>query len=465
MLKRGIIQKYADIWSTLVRVLDPLLVVLAAWPAYFLAQDSWLLPDSYLLIAALTALLVVIIFPNFHIYESWRGESIRTELRALLLAWGAVLVTLLIMGVATKISVQFSRLWMGFWALCSSVLLVLSRLALRYSLRWLRLKGFNQRHLVIVGTSALANSVAERLLKSPWTGLNLLGFFGEEPLGDNQITVKRPLLGRIDHLAEYVRRHSVDQVWLAIPLSRQEFIDRVLHNLRHNTTDVRMVLDIFSYRLLNASLGEVAGMPLVNLSASPMHDINRLIKAIEDRIIALFILMLISPLMLVIAIGIKLSSPGPVFYRQERIGFNNKPFMMLKFRSMSVDAEVVSGPVWAKHGDRRTTKFGIFLRKTSLDELPQFINVLKGEMSIVGPRPERPFFVEHFKDQIQGYMQKHMVKAGITGWAQVNGWRGNTDLQKRIEYDLYYVENWSLWFDFKIIFLTIFKGFVNKNAY
>jgi putative colanic acid biosynthesis UDP-glucose lipid carrier transferase len=175
--------------------------------------------------------------------------------------------------------------------------------------------------------------------------------------------------------------------------------------------------------------------------------------------------MAISPLMLVLAAAVKLSSPGPVFYRQERMSWNNKTFWMLKFRSMPVDAEQGTGAVWAKAGECRATRVGAFLRKTSLDELPQFLNVLKGDMSIVGPRPERPVFVHKFKQEIPAYMKKHMVKAGITGWAQVNGWRGSTDLCKRIECDLFYIENWSLWFDIKIVFLTLFKGFVHRNAY
>jgi putative colanic acid biosynthesis UDP-glucose lipid carrier transferase len=192
---------------------------------------------------------------------------------------------------------------------------------------------------------------------------------------------------------------------------------------------------------------------------------NRLVKACEDRVLAAFILLLTVPLFIVIAAAVKWSSKGPVFYRQKRISWNGKEFDMLKFRTMPVDAEAATGPVWAKPGEQRATKVGAFLRKTSLDEFPQFINVLRGEMSIVGPRPERLVFVEEFKDKIPGYMQKHLVKAGITGWAQINGWRGNTSLEKRIEYDLFYIENWSFFFDMKIIFLTVFRGLVNKNAY
>ncbi len=209
----------------------------------------------------------------------------------------------------------------------------------------------------------------------------------------------------------------------------------------------------------------MAGFPVLNITESPMFGLNRVIKFLEDKIIAGIILVLISPLLLIISLGVKLSSPGPVFYRQERVSWNSKPFMMMKFLSMPIDSESKTGAVWTKSGEDRATIFGAFLRRTSLDELPQFLDVLKGNMSIVGPQLESPVFVDQFKEEVPRYMKKHIMKAGITGWAQVNGWRGNTDLHKRIEYDLYYIDNWSLWFDIKIIFLMLFKGFVHKNAY
>jgi putative colanic acid biosynthesis UDP-glucose lipid carrier transferase len=229
--------------------------------------------------------------------------------------------------------------------------------------------------------------------------------------------------------------------------------------------NVRLLPGMFGLDLLNHSVTEVAGFPIVNLRATPMQGGSRVLKSLEDKLLSLFILICISPVMLVLAVWVKVTSKGPVFYRQERITWNNRSFGMLKFRSMPVNAESKTGAVWAVSGENRATKIGAFMRKTSLDELPQFINVLKGDMSIVGPRPERPVFVEKFKHDVPGYMQKHMMKAGITGWAQINGWRGDTDLAKRIECDLYYIENWSVWFDIKIVFLTIFKGFINKNAY
>lgn len=463
--KRGLLQSNANIWDASLRALDPLLIIVAAWFSYYQIYQYWHPLENYILIAILAALLTIIVFPAFQLYESWRGKSIGVELRALSIAWAIVFTMLLLITVATKSSANFSRQWMGFWSLTAVALLGLSRLILRYTLRWLRSQGFNQRRIVIVGTGELASQVADRLRDFPWAGLEIAGFFSENFPAVGDSIRANPVLGGISQLAGYTSSHPVDQIWIAIPWGHQDKIDHVLHELRNSTIEVRMVPDIFSYRLLNSSMSEVAGMPVLELSRSPMHGMNRLIKALEDRILALLILALLSPLMIAITVGVKLSSPGPVFYRQKRVGFNNQPFIMLKFRSMPVDAETGSGPIWAKPDDHRATRFGALLRKTSLDELPQFINVLKGEMSIVGPRPERPVFVERFKGEVHGYMHKHMVKAGITGWAQINGWRGNTDLQKRIEYDLYYIENWSLWFDLKIIFMTIFKGFIHKNAY
>ncbi|MCL4170499.1 UNVERIFIED_CONTAM: hypothetical protein GTU68_036006, partial [Idotea baltica] len=239
-----------------------------------------------------------------------------------------------------------------------------------------------------------------------------------------------------------------------MPLSEEKRINTIVNALSDMTIDIRLVPDIFGFRLINHSVSTIAGMPVVNLSVTPMDGINRWIKAIEDKFLAALILILISPLMLTVSLLVKLSSSGPIFYRQERLSWNGREFTIYKFRTMPVDSEQSTGAVWATKGEARATSIGNFLRRTSLDELPQFWNVLKGDMSIVGPRPERPVFVDQFKHEIPSYMRKHMVKAGITGWAQVHGWRGDTDLNKRIEHDLYYIDNWSLWLDLRIILMT-----------
>ena len=229
--------------------------------------------------------------------------------------------------------------------------------------------------------------------------------------------------------------------------------------------DIQVIPDIYEFATIRGGIEEFDGLPIISLQDSPLYGWNMVIKRAADIAFSIIAITLTAPLVVLIAITIKLTSHGPVFYRQERMGLDGKIFQMLKFRSMWVDAEKESGAVWAKEDDPRRTWLGAFLRKTSIDELPQFFNVLKGDMSIVGPRPERPVFIEEFRKNIPKYMLRHKMKAGITGWAQVNGWRGDTDLKKRIEYDLYYIENWSFWFDLKIMWLTIWKGLVNKNAY
>jgi len=296
----------------------------------------------------------------------------------------------------------------------------------------------------------------------PWAGVNVIGVFLElsEPISKSVGTV----LGDLSDVGHYVENNSIDQVWIALPLEREKTVLDIVHNLRNTTVDVRYIPDLMGMQLINQSVSTIAGMSVINIASSPMVGLNRYLKALEDRLLACLALIVLSPLMVIIAIMVKLSSAGPVLYRQERMSWNGRSFTMLKFRTMPVDIEA-DGIQWGGSNKKQTTGFGYLLRRTSLDELPQLINVLLGDMSIVGPRPERTLYVEKFKDEIPGYMKKHMVKAGITGWAQVNGWRGDTDLHTRVQYDIFYIENWSLWFDMKIILLTLAKGMFSKHAY
>ncbi|HEY3488101.1 MAG TPA: undecaprenyl-phosphate glucose phosphotransferase [Gammaproteobacteria bacterium] len=254
-----------------------------------------------------------------------------------------------------------------------------------------------------------------------------------------------------------------------MPFSEEKRLESVLHELRHATVDIRYVPDIFGFRLLNHSIVDIAGLPVLNLSVTPMDGLNRCIKWLEDWVGASIILLLISPLLLIIAIGIKLSSPGPILFKQLRHGWDGRPIRVYKFRTMVCHTEDEGVITQASPNDKRVTKFGAFLRRTSLDELPQFFNVLQGRMSIVGPRPHAIEHNHEYMEQIDGYMLRHKVKPGITGWAQINGYRGETktleEMKKRVEYDLFYIENWSLWFDVRIICLTFLKGFIHRNAY
>lgn len=473
MIKKGFLKGYANLLNFLLRCMDLSIVLGSGIGSYYFsaayqtysAQGIQGLPDHFIKAILLVIVLTAIIFPVCTVYRVWRGSSTLSEIKTLTIAW--LTVGLLLAGLAfvTRSGSHFSRSWIGIWFASAWVLFVGLRITMRIVLRYLRSTGFNHRHIVIVGSGEQAAVVAQRLQHSTWFGLEISALFGPN--------IKRlasffPATERIYELAQlrsYVDEHEVDQVWISLPHSEEQTIREVISALNDSSIDIRYVPDIFEYQLMHHSLSEVAGVPVVNISYSAINGMNRLVKDAEDYILAVMLLLLAGPLMTIIALGVKLSSPGPVLYRQKRVGWNGKEFTMFKFRSMPVEAEQKTGPVWASKRDKRATPLGSFLRKTSLDELPQLFNILKGEMSLIGPRPERPVFVEQYKDEVPHYMKKHLVKAGLTGWAQVHGWRGNTCLHTRIEHDLYYIENWSLWLDIKIIIMTVFRGFVHKNAY
>ncbi len=465
MLRKGLLQEYSQWLNGISRLLDLACVICGSYLGYVIQFGAWELPTHYQIATLFALFLAIIIFSSFGIYKSWRGQGWLHQARMITLSWGSVLIVLVILTFSTKTSVLFSRQWLFIWTFSSLSLLLILRFLLNHSLRVMRASGRNQRRIIIIGAGDLGIRVSRNLHKAAWTGIDIIAFFDDDKeLSDKDIDGIK-IHSSIEKLAEIIKQNHVEEIWLTLPLRAEKRVKEILHELRHTTLTIRFVPDVFGLQLLNHSMVEVAGLPVFNISESPMYGFNRFIKFLEDKAIAAIILVLISPILVIIAIGVKLSSRGPIFYRQERVSMNGKLFMMLKFRSMPVDSETKTGAVWATQGEARATKFGSFLRRSSLDELPQFYNVLKGNMSIVGPRPERPIFVDKFKDEIPEYMKKHMVKAGITGWAQINGWRGDTDLNKRIEHDIYYIKNWSLWLDIKIIFLTIFKGFIHKNAY
>ena len=466
---------HARLLKFVLRITDWALVFLAGVAAYYFsnAHDFYLvkgqtdLPLAYAQVIILTVILVAAIFPAFSIYRVWRDTSIFTEIRQLTIAWCLVALLLSVVAFMTKTGEEFSRSWMLTWFVGAWSLLIGFRLILRLSLRWLRASGFNRRHAVIVGTGNHAIEVANRLNRTTWFGLDIAAIFGAATEGisfADELNVGTRI-SDIGLLRDFVETKKIDQVWIVLPHNEEDAIKKVIESLTGLNVEIRYVPDIFEYQLLNHSLTEVAGLPVVNISYTAIDGTNRTLKSVEDYVLASVFLVLAGPLMLLIAIGVKLSSPGPVFYRQRRVGWNSVEFTMYKFRSMPVAAEDESGPVWASKIDNRATRFGTFLRRTSLDELPQLFNVIQGKMSLIGPRPERPHFVEKYKDEIPRYMKKHLVKAGLTGWAQVHGWRGDTCLHTRIEYDLYYIENWSIWLDIKIIIMTVFRGLVHKNAY
>lgn len=467
MLPKGLLKEYSQALSLILRGCDVALISLSGWLAYFYKFGESALPERYLFALGIAAIATLIIFPYCHIYTSIRTTNFWKYLGNLLRAIFTVLIFLAGFAFLTKTGEDYSRVWFVLFGFFSVVSLFLFRCGFLVILRLMRIQGWNERHIIIIGAGDLGIKLIETIQHSLWTGFRVLTIFDDHPNENLNFIRGIPVLKTPDDISAYMieNKGMIDEVWLALPLHAEKRAKVILHQLRHETITTRFMLDIFGLDLLNHTLSEFGGFPVLTIRSTPMIGFKRVIKALEDRIFACLILLLISPLFFLIAIAVKKSSSGPIFYRQKRVGWNGEEFEMLKFRTMPIDAEQKTGPVWAKADENRATKVGAFLRKTSLDELPQFINVLKGEMSIVGPRPERLVFVEQFKDQIPHYMQKHLVKAGITGWAQINGWRGNTSLEKRIEYDLYYIEHWSLIFDLKIIFLTFFRGLIHKNAY
>jgi Undecaprenyl-phosphate glucose phosphotransferase len=325
--------------------------------------------------------------------------------------------------------------------------------------------GIGLKRILIAGSGDLGRLVADKILEHRELGYQIIGFIDDRAVGDHLGYRGLPLLGTLDDAAEITARESIDHLYVALPPEQHVRMLELLDSTSREMVDVKVVPDLLQVIALRARLEDLDGVPVININDVPLQGFNSLLKrAIDVAISAAALLVLAIPLAIV-ALLVKITSRGPVVFRQERMGLDGKSFSIVKFRSMFDDAERETGPIWAVEDDPRVTPLGKFLRKSNLDELPQLWNVLRGDMSLVGPRPERPHFVEQFKHKIPQYMLRHKVKAGLTGWAQVNGWRGNTPLEKRIEYDLYYIENWSVRLDLKIMWLTLLKGFFHKHAY
>jgi Undecaprenyl-phosphate glucose phosphotransferase len=325
--------------------------------------------------------------------------------------------------------------------------------------------GIGLKRILIAGSGELGRLVADKIIEHRELGYQIVGYVDDRAAGDHLGYRGLPLLGTIDEAAAIALRESVDHLYVALPPDQHLQMIELIESTSRECIDVKVVPDLLQVIALRARLEDLDGVPVINVNDVPLQGFNSVVKrSIDIALSAVALLVLAAPLAL-IALLVRLTSRGPVFYRQERMGLDGKSFTIVKFRSMTHDAERETGPVWAQRDDPRVTGFGRFLRRSNIDELPQLWNVLRGDMSIVGPRPERPHFVEQFKHRIPQYMLRHKVKAGLTGWAQVNGWRGNTALEKRIEYDLYYIENWSVQLDLKIMWLTLTKSFFHKHAY
>ncbi|MGK5093397.1 undecaprenyl-phosphate glucose phosphotransferase [Deltaproteobacteria bacterium TL4] len=418
----------------------------------------------YVRAGSVVVILTGLIFSMMGVYRPQRVFRMWSELFCLAKSsLGLFIILFAIAFFYRKFS--YSRIHMLYFIVCFSALLIWSRLTVKWGLNLLHKRGIHIMNILVIGTSETANAFTRKLRHYQVNGVFLKGVVGLTGSPPADTVADIPYLGTIEQLHQTIEDHKIDQVFIALSFQEQSHLPYLKEVLSEQMVDIKIIPDLGIFKTLRTDVDDFEGIPIITITQSPLMGWNLVLKRAFDFLGGMLALLLFSPVMILISLLIKITAPGPILYKQERMGFDGLKFNALKFRSMQIDAENQSGAVWAQKNDSRVTPLGAFLRKSSLDELPQLFNVIKGEMSLVGPRPERPVFINDFKKNIPNYMLRHKVKAGMTGWAQVNGWRGNTSLEKRIEHDLHYIENWSVWLDIRILFLTIFKGFVNPHAY
>lgn len=453
------LKKHSEFFITSLKLSDVLMVTcswaLAYWVRFHVLPnaETGLLLTFLLLTPSLILLSLYFLFKQ-GLYNSQRLSSTLDEIIKIFQA-NAYSTLAFIVVLYFFSETRISRLTLLLYFVISSGLLAFSRISMRRFLKNLRAKGYNLRHIVLVGDGANLESYHRHIIANPQLGIRIIDWI------DAPEMVFQGRSGKT--LNQVISENEVDTIVLGYSASKSALNDEVIRQYHSDLIEIQILPEV-KYSLVGYHIEDFAGLPVLNLNQPNVSGFDLLLKRFVDILSSGLGLILISPILTLIAILVKLTSPGPIFFAQIRVGIDGKEFKMWKFRSMRV-ADPQSGPGWTTENDPRRTSFGTFLRKTSLDELPQLWNVFIGDMSLVGPRPEQPFFVEKFKAEIPAYMLRHKMKAGITGWAQVNGWRGDTSIAKRIEFDIYYIKNWSLWMDFKILFLTFWRGFINKNAY
>ncbi|MDX1739987.1 MAG: undecaprenyl-phosphate glucose phosphotransferase [Rhodothermales bacterium] len=461
------LQEHTRLFQRLMFVGDVVFAVVAWILAYYirfelLVPPEWVPFEQYLFLLPWVLIVASLVFWATGLY----APDIAQRLPTLVLAVAKAVAFELIV-VAASLSfyrtLSFSRLMLILFGVITPFLMVSFRLAIYAYVRRARRQGKYVRRVLIVGAGRVGRRLKRAFEQFPWMGLRVVGFADEQQTGPDVLGGSDDVVRIVDESLD--KGEPIDYVYIALPLTAARLIEKIIEDMSSRLAHVCLVPDLFEFDVLNSRVTHIGGLPVIHVIDEAPIEFGRFLKRAVDIAVSLGVLIVASPLLLILAVAVKVSSPGPVFYKQERMGLNGLRFNMLKFRSMPVNVEEETGPVWAKPGEKRATGIGAFMRRTSLDELPQFINVLKGDMSVVGPRPERPVFIDEFKDRIPRYMLRHMTKAGITGWAQVHGWRGDTSLEKRIEYDLYYIQNWSLTMDLKIMWMTLWSGFVSENAY
>lgn len=461
-------QKY---FNRLHVIIDAFIIVIAYTLAYFLKFYSGLLDSVKGLTAQQYFFALIFIVPGylilyaaFQLYTAKRVQGRRLEMGNIIKA-NTIGLLLFIVVLYVIRQQHFSREMIFIFYAVNIFLELAFRNIIRHILRTMRKSGFNLKHILLVGYSRAAEEYIDRIKANPQWGYLVRGILDDDvERGTMYKGVK--VIGRIDNLFVILPQNRLDEIAITLSIDKYSNLEHIVSMCEKSGVHTKFIPDYNNIIPTRPYTEDLLGLPVINIRRVPLtNTFNIAIKRTIDILGSLVAIIIASPLMLLIAALVKLSSKGPVIFKQERVGLHNKNFQMYKFRSMGVQKAKEEKTAWTVPDDPRVTRVGKFIRKTSIDELPQLFNILKGDMSLVGPRPERPFFVEKFREEIPRYMVKHQVRPGLTGWAQINGYRGDTSIRKRIEYDLYYIENWTLGFDIKILFLTIFKGFINKNAY
>jgi Undecaprenyl-phosphate glucose phosphotransferase len=435
---------------------------LAYWTRFFsgLPHESIPALDDTLTSLGMVLFIFPVTFRQANLYTTNRARSHIGEVFEIFKA--TVFATLILVGLTYFVRERYSRATIGIFVCYAFVGVSGVRVGFRIFFNAMRRRGFNLKSILVIGAGELGQRVIETIEQHRELGFKVTGVLTRKPMKVGTIVKGAKVVGIISDVDRILDAEPVDQVIIALPIEDSPVLKELMEQLALRTVDVKVVPDLYQYITLRGGLEEFGGLPIISLQGGPLDGWNLIAKRIFDVLLSAAALIASMPLMLTVALLVRLTSRGPVLFRQERMGMDGRTFQMLKFRTMRVDSESESS---TRVDDPRRTAIGKFLRRSSFDELPQFFNVLLGEMSLVGPRPERPVFIEEFKKQIPRYHLRHLVKSGITGWAQVNGLRGQTSIQKRIEFDLYYIENWSLLLDLKILLRTAFGGFLSKNAY
>ena len=462
-------QKY---FNRLHVVLDAVVIAFSYWLSWVIKFSGFFVSDSvrtlsfgqYMLALIFVIPGYLILYSAFSLYTPKRVQGRRLEFANLVKA-NAVGVLLLMVALYLAKELDYSRSMLAYFFAINTVLSECLRMGIRLVLRDMRKRGLNQKHILLVGYSRAAEEYIDRILATPQWGYTVRGIL-DDSVEAGTIYRGVKVLGCIDNLLVILPENKLDEIVITLGLHQYARLEEIVALCEKSGVHTKFIPDYTNIIPTKPYTEDLLGLPVINIRYVPLtNTFSAAVKRAMDIVGAIVAIILFSPVMLICSALIKFTSKGPLIYRQTRVGLHNKPFEMYKFRSMEVQPEAEERKAWTVKNDPRVTGIGKFMRRTSIDELPQLFNILKGDMSLVGPRPERPFFVEKFREEIPRYMVKHQVRPGLTGWAQIHGYRGDTSIRKRIDYDLYYIENWTVGLDIKILFLTFFKGFVNKNAY